>query len=252
MQTYKLLKTVRENAKVILDYLAGSEAGISLSSILEDSNTTESQFFLNIGNYSNKPALYILSMRNANKGYFKIGKTSNVLRRWCNYKTSLPLDGDILIHACLSLPSSFCDGECSVDMVVGLFESILKANLRRFAQQLRNTEYFRKGNSQLINMSIAVNFLEQILEKLSLGFPHDDFILHIYNHKLYKNSQRLDKDVYGLNYELYSKDELKSPLDIAISRISGDEEDRVYRFGEFMAMVSERKLTDGLPNENYE
>ena len=104
MSAFKVLKTVRENAKVILDNASGNERGISLSRLLEDSKaaklTTEPQFYLNIGNCANKPALYLLSMKGANKGLFKLGMSgSNVLRRWCQYKTSLPVDGDILVHA---------------------------------------------------------------------------------------------------------------------------------------------------------
>jgi hypothetical protein len=250
MQTYRVLKTVRENAKVVLDHVASHESGISLSRILKDSKmarlTDDSQFYLNIGNYANRPAIYLLSMKSANRGLFKMGKSSNVLRRWCNYKTSLPLDGDIVIHACLSLPSSFSGGVGSVSMVIGVFESIMKANLRRFSEQLRNTEWFRMGNAQLINLSVAINFLQQILEQLAFGLPTDEFVLHVYNHRLYKQSEKLDKGKYKLNYELYSKNEEKTPLDVAISRISGVEEERVYRFGEFMTMVNKRKLTEGL------
>ena len=194
-----VLKTIRENAHVIHDDVSGNNRGIPLSNLLIDSKaaklTTNPKFLLNIGNFATKPALYLISMKGqTNRGYFKMGMSgSNVLRRWCAYKTSLPVDGDIIVHACLSLPNKFHAGKGSVAMVIGVFESIMKANLRKFAEQLRNTEWFRKGSAQLINMAIATHFMEQILDQLAYGLPNDKFVLHMYNLRLYKLSETLDK-----------------------------------------------------------
>ena len=59
-----VLKTIRENAHVIHDDVSSNNRGIPLSNLLVDSKaaklTASPKFFLNVGNFATKPALYLI------------------------------------------------------------------------------------------------------------------------------------------------------------------------------------------------
>lgn len=249
---HEVLTTTRHNGLVVIDPIADGASGVSLQTLLLDSVSLEPQFYLNRSKQSAQPALYIISMKDANKGLFKMGMTgSKLLRRLCAYRTSLPLENEILVHAVLSFPKKTHSGKANVKMLVAVFEGILKANLREVghAQQLRNTEWFRKGR-QSSNMATSLGFLIEIIDKLAWGLPNDTFTMHVFDKRLFTKSRQ--KDGLSLDFTLHSKNAKSSVLDKAIAKTGYKPNDIPikkgggdYTFGDFLAVIDNNKEADG-------
>ena len=130
----------------------GKWGGLSLSKLMIDANEYRkkpaaaqkpAQYALSETPKTKSSALYLIRMRNANKGYFKIGRAKELLKRLSKYKTALPLDHDIIVISCLVIPDP--------SLIVAI-EKVLIANLRQWCleyptqiQPLRRTEWFTRG-----------------------------------------------------------------------------------------------------------
>ena len=106
----------------------GKWGGLSLSKLMIDANEYRkklkpAQYALSETPKTKSSALYLIRMRNANKGYFKIGRAKELLKRLSKYKTALPLDNDIIVISCLVIPDP--------SLIVAI-EKVLIANLRQW------------------------------------------------------------------------------------------------------------------------
>ena len=87
----------------------GKWGGLTLTKLMIDAHLSkkykaEPTYRINRTPIMKSSALYLIRCRNANKILFKIGRASKLVRRLSKYKTSLPLDNEILIISTLVVP----------------------------------------------------------------------------------------------------------------------------------------------------
>ena len=140
----------------------GKWGGLSLTKLMVNANLYRkklkpAQYELSETLKTKSSALYLIRMRNANRGYFKIGRAKELLKRLSKYKTSLPLDHEIILISCLVIPDP--------SLIVAI-EKVLIANLRQWCidyptqiQPLRRTEWFTRGTHNFGEALVLRTFL---------------------------------------------------------------------------------------------
>lgn len=97
MQLYK--NNIHSTGVPLTDMMLDRRMDITVAK--NNKSIDETFYFENRHKPKNSSALYIIRMKDANRTIIKVGRAGELLKRLAGYKTSLPLDGEIIVVASL-------------------------------------------------------------------------------------------------------------------------------------------------------
>jgi len=226
-----------ENLWVTYNKAEGAKwGGLSLTKLMIDAtqskkNKSKPIYKINETPVTKSSALYLIRYRDANKGLFKIGRGSKLVRRLAKYKTSLPKDNEILLVSTLVIPNP--------EIIVAI-EKVLIANLRYFSElypskkckQLRKTEHFTRGIDNF-GEALVLRCFFCLATHIAKTHPKLNVHMHLYGMAAFNKMLTLPNIGYTPRFDIVPKKwKGLSPLEEALAEAEAqlveDEDDRGF------------------------
>ena len=188
---------------------------------------TKPIYALNETPVTKSSALYLIRCRHANKGYFKIGRASKLVKRLSKYKTSLPLDHEILLISTLVIADP---------ALIVAIEKTLIANLRSFSdmyptkiQPLRRTEHYTRGKDNFSEALVLRTFI-CLASYVAKTRPDLEVHMHLYGKAAFNRMIQLPNVGYTPRWDVVPKkwkglDPIETMLADAESALVDDDDD---------------------------